>query len=452
MRSLFWTVLLIFWAGALIIIAGTIFVTSSLQPESTAWFKPKDSIETIADQAIVQYETKKLSGLNRYANQLHTAQQLSIWLIDADGKSLHQPIPLHIAQQITSFPQTIKPSNNKAGPFYIQTINRSAVSGESFRLIVSYNEKNRPGNAAPHLIRRYIIVLVAILMGSLLIAWTLTRPIRKLQLTTQAFAAGNLQARAPKLIVQRRDSIGDLGREFNHMAQRVDKLLTSQTRLLRDVSHELRTPLARIQVALALAEQRSSGGENEHKRIETELKKLDNLISQILKLSRLEAETDTLVLSTFQLESLLDKIITDVKFEFNKQQKNIQLIANEDSTISADYYALSSALENVIRNAMRYTADSTEVEVTIQSVNKSLQIEVRDQGMGVDESELDKLFIPFYRTSEAREAASGGKGIGLAITQHIIHRHQGEIVAENHHPKGLTIRIRLPREPQEMVI
>lgn len=289
-----------------------------------------------------------------------------------------------------------------------------------------------------------VIVMILIAgIGCYLLAHSLTAPIRDLRKASQQMSKGDYSARV-KLLNRRRDEITDLGRDFNTMAERTQSLLTSQKRLLRDISHELRSPLTRQNLAVELARQRFSDAEPYLARIEKESGRLSELIDQLLILTRLEGNMDNSAKEAVELHSLLSSIVRDADFEIANQDKSIEIRNLDTVTVSGSMEMLGRALENVIRNGLRYTATGSAVQITLSKSTDFVTILVRDYGPGVPQENIEQIFKPFFRVAEARERDSGGTGIGLAIAKQAISMHGGSIIAKNAKKGGLVIEIQLP--------
>ena len=280
------------------------------------------------------------------------------------------------------------------------------------------------------------------------LAWYLTQPIRQLQMATRQLASGKLSTRIKNIMGNRRDEIADLGKDFDHMAEQLQNLLLSQKQLLSDISHELRSPLARLHIALGLTRQKTDSRVHaELDRIEHEAIRLDELIGQVLTLSRLDRDNAYKKEDYIDIATLLEDIVKDANFEAQHTQRSIALVTKHTWTIQANAELLYRALENIIRNAVRYTAENTQVTVTlhaIQAQSNVIQIDICDQGDGIPESHLETIFEPFVRLSSSRNRKSGGYGLGLAIAQRAIHFHNGEVSAINHSTAGLCVTVRLP--------
>ena len=295
-------------------------------------------------------------------------------------------------------------------------------------------------------------LLVVLLTGGIFcfgISRYLTKPLLNLRRTTNELAEGHLGARVENKLTRRRDEIGQLGRDFNGMAERLESMVKAQQRLLGDISHELRSPLARLGVALGLARQRSGPeAAGSLDRIERESDNLNEMISQLLALTRLESGTDGRQRTTVQLDSLVREVAEDADFEAHSLNRSVKVVSTDKCSIDGVEELLRSAVENVVRNAVRFTAEGTAVQVALTKQNGAADnfavISVRDFGHGVPEESLDKIFRPFYRTEDARDRQSGGgTGLGLAITERAVRMHGGTVEAENAPGGGLSVKLKL---------
>ena len=242
----------------------------------------------------------------------------------------------------------------------------------------------------------------------------------------------------------RTDDIARLAHGFDAMTERVEALLQARHRLLRDVSHELRSPLARLQALLSIARQKG-GAANDSliDRMEAELARLDDLIGEILAFSRLEAQESVTRRAT-DIVDLVQNIVDDASLEAQPAGKDVQLHAPPRLVIAVESGLIQSAVENVVRNAVKYTAEGTTVEVRVLTEENTVRIVVDDHGPGVPLASIDKIFEAFYRVEDSRSTRSGTGGIGLAIAKHSVRLHGGTIVAGNREGGGLRIKIVLP--------
>jgi two-component system, OmpR family, sensor histidine kinase CpxA len=275
----------------------------------------------------------------------------------------------------------------------------------------------------------------------------LTSPILELRDVAQELAAGNFAVRAAERNYLRHDELGDLVYDFNTMADRIEALVSQQRQLISDVSHELRSPLARLNVALDLARERK-GPESSFDHMEHDLDRLNEMIGRLLTIATLDAASPPLQLKTVDLVELVTQIVSDAQFEHGQHDGIVSLTAESECFMEGNAELLHSAIENVIRNAIRYTAPETSVEIGMQHREMDnglfIVLTVRDYGPGVPESELINIFQPFYRVTEARDRQSGGTGLGLAIADRVVKRHGGTIRACNIKPQGLQVIMLFP--------
>ena len=283
--------------------------------------------------------------------------------------------------------------------------------------------------------------IIASLGASALLAWYLARPIRVLREAFESTAAGKLDTRVQARIGSRRDEIADLGRDFDRMATRIESLVASQRRLLHDVSHELRSPLARLQVAIGLARQNPQKQEAALDRVERESVRLDELVGELLTLSRLEAGAPDQARDRFDLAELLSTIADDARFEAQASGRDVRCIAPVALPMEGHEQSLHRALENVVRNALKYTPGGGTVEIELKAVADRAEVTVCDRGPGVSDEDLERIFEPFYRGAEPRLP---GTGLGLAIAWRAVRSHGGSIRASNRSGGGLCVEVRLP--------
>ncbi len=276
-----------------------------------------------------------------------------------------------------------------------------------------------------------------------LLARSLTAPIRKLQKAARRISNGDYSARVD-LLKNRGDEISELSHDFNTMVDKTQSLLQSQKRLLRDISHELRSPLTRLNMALGLTRQKFGEAEPYLLRIEKESERIDELIGQLLTLARFQGDVDNHPKEAVNIQKLVTNIVHDVSFEAETDAKIIEIKHLDDVTILGSEEMLSRALENVIRNGLRYTAAKNSVEIDVRKQGNQAIITVLDHGSGVPDDLLLQIFKPFFRVEESRDRDSGGTGIGLAIAKQAVLMHGGLIEAKNSTPGGLMVLISLP--------
>jgi signal transduction histidine kinase len=275
-----------------------------------------------------------------------------------------------------------------------------------------------------------------------LISRYLTRPLAKLGSAAASISEGRLSTRVDPSVKKRRDEIADLARDFDSMAERIEALVTRQRALLGDVSHELRSPLSRLMVALSLLKQNPNEAAAENlERIGLEAKRLDTLIGQLLALTRIDSGVDRGTPARVDLANLMQEIANDGDFEARASNRSVTVTRADICTLDGFEEPLRSALENVVRNAIRYTGDGTAVEISLEADGRRARFLVRDHGPGVPEGMLSDIFIPFRRVADGD---SGGAGLGLAITERAVSLHRGTIRAMNAYAGGLIVEINLP--------
>ena len=330
------------------------------------------------------------------------------------------------------------------GPFQLKNLE------QQYQLFLLNPRKSHPMMSfrnLPWWLRLGIPLTISAIL-SLFIARTLVTPIKNLCTAHRSLAQGHLDTRSNGVAL-RKDELGQLGHDFDNMAEKISQLLAAQKRLLGDVSHELRSPLARLQIALGLVSSTPNVAENKDlvrhlERIELEAHRLDDMIGDVLRLSRLESQLQNIECFSLSLKSLLEFLVKDANFEAQGENKQVTLSLTEDAQILGDQGLLASAFENVIRNAVKYTQADSTVEVSMSVETNLITTRIRDHGPGVPTSALSQLFEPFYRVSDSRQRASGGTGLGLAIAEKSISAHGGSISAHNHEDQGLEVVIRLP--------
>jgi two-component system, OmpR family, sensor histidine kinase CpxA len=303
-----------------------------------------------------------------------------------------------------------------------------------------------PSSVGALLLRISIGLLSAGLL-CLILARHIAGPIRSLQTAAGRIANGDLSVRALPSIGGRNDELADLANDFDRMAERIEALLQKQHELLGDISHELRSPLARLGVSLELVRRGERDG---IERMQTDLDRLDAMIGQILTLTRLQGTGNTKSEASLNLRSIIESVVEDARLEGKEEDKSIVISHADDCQLRGDAALLRSCIENVVRNAIRYTKPQTAVSIELRRKNAPgfslglANIVIADNGEGVPPDALPRLFEPFYRVSSARDRNTGGTGLGLSIAQRVVLFHGGSITARNRDGGGLEMEIRLP--------
>ena len=327
-------------------------------------------------------------------------------------------------------------------------VKRITEEGERYIYIAQYI-----GRFSSHAIKRHLtafrpLQIIAVVLASLLLClfltWSMVKPIRKLQQATHQLAVGK-QVSAVELLGGRKDEFFELANDFDNMSDKVFKLIETQKQLISDVSHELRSPLTRLQMAAGILEKKLGAEyQSDISRIEKECEQLDDMIRQLLDIAALERGQIYEQADEFCVSQLLTELLNDMAFE--AQEKNIHISHQRlnECLMKGYYHLLRSALENIIRNAIRYSPNDSQIDITMQMLNKECFIDICDQGPGIEQAYLQQIFEPFFRTDEARARVHGGTGLGLAIAAKAIKAHHGRIEATNRASGGLCISVSFP--------
>jgi signal transduction histidine kinase len=287
--------------------------------------------------------------------------------------------------------------------------------------------------------------LVSLIFAALL-AWYFSKPIRKLRAAFEAVANGHLDERLEPVMGKRRDELADLGRDFDRMVYRIQQLMDGQKRVLHDVSHELRSPLARLQAAIGLARQQPERVEDSMTRIEREAFLMDNLVNELLTISRLEAGMAGKLDENVDLNELISNVMEDARFEAEASCCRIEFEEHGRVIVLGNAELLHRAVENVVRNAVTHSPVGGLVTIKMQkNGEQTVCVYIFDEGTGVPEAEIESIFEPFFRSDAPKN--SNGHGLGLAISHRVISAHQGSISAKNRSSGGLCVTITLPARP-----
>jgi len=448
MKSLFLRIFLSFWAAFALFLVLAILVTIAMSP-------PRRGIENreleILAEAVNAYQSGGERGAHEYLEQLWHADHVRSFLFDPSGKELsgHQHIPPWIED-------VRRGQSYRRGwleSLLPDRIKRQALTldGKRYTLVIELP----PVFFGPMHQIPWLPIIIGVISSGLvcyLLARSMTRPVARLRQAAQSLATGDLSARTGAPARGSGGEITELMRDFDRMAERLETLVESQSRLLKDVSHELRSPLARLSVALGLARQKAPLEiEGSLDRIELEADRLNQLIQRLLTISRLESGGDGIRKTRFSLRQLVEQVARDAEFESPGRSCRVTADGEDEFPVEADADLLRSAIENVVRNATRYTAEGTPVEVLLTRENtpngEEMVIRVRDSGPGVPNEALTKIFEPFYRLDHARDRQTGGAGLGLSIADRAIRLHDGQLRASNRKEGGLEVEIRIPAAP-----
>lgn len=445
--SVFGKIWLSFWFSLIVIVVAAYFV--SFQAAQQYQVAPPAARQITVLNSLQFPELASTGGDYTLIQQLLETYNLSsqhqLYLVDDRYQLLGRPQPpkrilVMLSEMMENEGMRVGQWRNEAwlGPIPI------AFNDSSFRLFVRGVPSLPPANLPWWLESQWVQLAFALAVSgvmSLLLTWSLVRPIEKLRQTVRSMARGTLDARAGSSVSDRSDEIGELGRDFDDMANRIEDLVSAQQRLLSNVSHELRSPLTRLQVAMGIVRQKAPDGlDRALDRIERESDRLENMIAQILKLSRFENDMHQADWQWLTLDDLLSKVVEDARFEAHPKGIDVQLTVTESIRLVGDGQLLHSSIDNVLRNALRFSPDHGLLSVELTRQNDHAMIIISDQGPGVPEDKLARLFDPFYRLDQSNI----GAGLGLNIALQAVQMHNGRIHAENRLPHGLKVTIELP--------
>jgi len=446
MRSLFWK---FFFAFLLALLLTSIGVASGMWlrhnaerqsleaiPVQVGW-KAADLVDSASD--IVRY-----AGIEPLKKYLRDQQfnDVTIFAVTQENEDL---LGRDVNENLLTSTRQLLFENQR-----IRSV-RQAISedGQAILIFIPSPEKLGPQFAPPKRPKPppFILLLsmwmLSGLLFSSLLAWWFTKPIRILRKAFDDVADGKLDTRIRPAMGKRRDELAELGQNFDRMTGRIGQLLNAQKRLLHDVSHELRSPLARMQAAIGLAQQSPDKTAKMLDRVERESERIDHLIGDLLNLSRLENPTsENDERKHFDLTEMLLSIIEDARFEAQNKTIEIQHDKIEYISLFGRDELIHSAIENVLRNAIKYSPERGLIQLTINTLPKHILIAIEDQGPGIAEQDLPQIFQPFFRSRDNRH--QDGIGLGLTIAYRAIEIHGGGITAANRPEGGLRISIMLP--------
>jgi signal transduction histidine kinase len=456
-RSLFIKVFLWFWVAMLLVSATLIFSIAETQTafvQGSVDERDREQAPQFAATLADVYERQGPTALSTYL-KYPPPPYASLYFFTEDDREIAGRVVTSVvnemAQRVRDSGQT-QIAATREGRLLGQST--AGPSGKHYLLVLQTPAHHPVTNlllqAKPA--GQFLRIAAVFLVGGLVCLWLarqITAPVRKLSEAARQLASGNLAARVGKSSIKRHDEIADLSRDFNHMAEQIESLVSGQRRLIGDISHELRSPLTRLSVALGIS-RRYASPECSHAldRMEREVERLNELIGNLLKLARLESGADLVKPSPVILDLLIREVAQDADFEARNRNRLVRVARVDSCSVEGSEELLRSAVENIVRNAVNYTAEGTEVELSLERVCDSFGeravIRVRDHGKGVQQEALEQIFQPFYRIDDARERSAGGVGLGLAITERAIRLHGGRVKAENSPSGGLIVELYLP--------
>ena len=387
-------------------------------------------LEMQLDDARASYESGDPKHLGTYVQHLNKYFPGHHYFTDAQGKDLLTGIDRSEFMKEASNPWT---AFFRAGIDPLVVMRKSADG--KFNLITVFQRPVPFSDTLPY----YLLILGVVVILGYILAVYIGSPLRELRSAVDRFGRGDLSTRMNS---NRGDEFGDLSKSFDQMASRIETLMTAERRLLQDISHELRSPLARLSFCVELA-RTAEDREAAVARIKKEVDRLSSLVGGLLQVTRAEGDLTQREMEDVDLRALLRELTEDCSIEAEKRMCDVVLAAPKPVIVRGDRELLRRAIENVLRNAIRYAPEGTSIEVKLEPNPELAEISIRDYGDGVPEDLLTDIFKPFFRVGQARDTASGGVGLGLAIAQRAVALHQGKMQARNMSP-GLLVSVELP--------
>jgi two-component system sensor histidine kinase CpxA len=461
MRSTFAKIFLSFWLAQLLIGVCTIFITiRQWESVATAYTSSFAMMETIAKLSLDAYDSGGCLALkavpNKFPLEKPGPEDQSAVIFDSNNTPLCQQVDSsNLLPAVEKIREKGYMLGERHGRGYLLGVEVKDAHGRKYVYLERGAYPTKIYIPYAEMLPRLLIGLIVSVLVTFGIALVITRPIGSLREAARQLAAGNLSARAnsPQVKGNRKsgDELHGLVLDFNVMAERLESLVVSQKLLLRDVSHELRSPLARLSVALEWAREEAQPGiEEQFERIENETVRLNALIGQLLSLSHMESATSLPAKQRVSVAHIVEEILPDMEYEAHGRNCTVTFVDTsfQKDEVMGSPELLGRAIENVIRNAIAYTAEGTAVEIQLSNQSHDgtslVVLEVKDHGPGVPETVLQSIFHPFYRLDGSRRRSTGGFGVGLAITERSVQLHGGEVVARNAAEGGLIVEMRLP--------
>lgn len=452
MRSLYWKIFTSFWLATVLIIVTTAWFTSEIARKSSIPTQERAFMDSYANAAVVTFEAGQRTALVKWLEKTGLNKQMNLFLLTNTGEIIgNHDIPDLVKQISTNLVNGELDSGIFKSGNLIVSHEILSTTGTAYRL-AAVSEKPLSQVVQIPWAGLTLRLLIAFFISGLicyLLSIYLTQPLSALRMAAKSLAKGKLNTRVGHFAGHHKDEIAELSHEFNRMAEQLETLIHSKERLLQDISHELRSPLTRLHIAVELGRKKSNHlAETEFDRIEAECLRLNTLIGEILDFARLDKSTNTIKKAMVDLPKLLNYIASDANYEFSETTPRVVLGDIQPFRLMLDERLIHRAIENILRNALRYSPEEQVVTISLyQGTRKnSVFIDIEDNGPGVPEDQLAKIFNPFYRVDTARQKKTGGYGLGLAIAKQAIQLHHGKIQATNREDGGLLVRIILPQK------
>ena len=443
-------ILFTFWLTLLLVVVSMvlIFIAQRNDDHSVQSMPPIKTGEALTLKLLSQ----DYQDISRWFQQQDPNDTRRIYVVNEGNEILGRRLPKplkYINRQLSSTQPFI---HRKRRGFILVGRYLLLPDGHNVNILIRSRDPNKPPMHRIIAEQWVGFLLSAIIISGLisyLLALYIVKPIILLRNATQKLASGDLSIRVQDDIKAQHGEVSLLAHDFDHMANRLEKTISSHKHLIQDISHELRSPVARLQLALELCKKRLNIADDQIDiaRIEKECEQINTIINTLLNLPAYELEPSLAFQDNVDLTRLLNNICDDLNFTHKDKPIALTLHTQESIWLMANEQLLRSAIENVLKNAQYYHQGLSSIEVSMDIEQQQVVICCCDQGQGVSQQQLEEIFKPFYRISEARERSSGGHGLGLAISKRAIELHNGKIYAKNLHPHGLCVTLSLPYTP-----
>ncbi|WP_068825568.1 sensor histidine kinase [Pseudomonas sp. BMS12] len=435
MRSLFWRIFASFWLAIALVAGLSLLLGRALNQD--AWvLSHHPALKNFAERWSTLYEQQGPQAAQQLLEKRKRRFRIDTQVLDVDGQPLVQGT---FPPRAAAFEAR---EDKKRLPWRRLTEEYRSPGGETYLFIhrIPHPELaawQRDGLFWP--LSALLIALVVLTAISLLLTLSITRPLGRLRGAVHDLGQTTYQQNSLARLASRGDEFGVLARDFNRMGSRLQDLIGSQRQLLRDVSHELRSPLARLRIALALTER---AGPNEREqlwgRLTQECDRLEALIGEILALARLDADPGAA--QPLELRQLIDELQANARLIAPEQSLRIRM-DSRPQPLQGWPDMLRGALDNLLRNALRFNPQEQPIDIEVTTGNGVLLITVRDHGPGAPDDVLARLGEPFFRAPNQQAA---GHGLGLAIARRAAERHGGRLLLNNHPQGGFVATLELP--------
>jgi len=459
-RSIYWKLLFTFLASltiaSLIVSIMFLFFTPTPSPhEMNPQIKNLLIRETqkIADQVALRLQNSS-TPLENIVKEFHEKDNANIRVFDIQGNELAACMEERLKKARLISPSIIEETLHDGENFrftrpLVRRIHVVSVpltkAGTYIGILQNYYPPTKEISFWTFYGAQIYIPIIIIALFTALLSRFMTKSIREFRKAAEKMSQGNFGVRVK---IRSEDEIGQLGKAFNEMAQRLADYQKSRRELLADISHEIRSPLARIQSDAEILIDREMDKEEKEQHLKAiceEVKDISKLVEDLSMLSRLQHKQFELEILPSSLQDVLSQEIS--KFRLQLEKKGIHLkqtIPENISLVMMDEKRIGQVISNLLTNALRYTPKEGRIDVGLKEKDSLVELWVRDTGPGIPKEELPHIFDRFYRVDKSRSRTSGGTGLGLAIVKYFVEAQGGLIRTESEIGKGTCITFSLP--------